>query len=115
MKVIELIEAQQKGQENTDIWMVGEQLKEICTDPECAALVEQDIQAIPLKTAAGKIKAWADEQHRKKKGNCICVPPNVAEGIIRECYGLPAAKMQQMAVPAAIPQQEDILDLDAFL
>ena len=37
MTVFEMIDAQQKGKENTAPWMVGEQLKDICrADPGCA-------------------------------------------------------------------------------
>ena len=41
--VIEKITALQAGLEGTPEWMVGEQLKEICADPDCAGLVEQDL------------------------------------------------------------------------
>lgn len=118
MSVFEKIEAQQKGKENTPEWMVGEQLKEICAaEPDCAELVEKDLDAIPLSKAAAKIKAHADELHKKLKGSCVCVPPDAAENIIRECYGLPAKQKQVPAAQAAeLPKQDDgLLDLDAFL
>lgn len=92
MTVFEKIEAQQKGKENTPAWMVGEQLKDICrSDPHCAELVEQDLEnaSMSIVEAEKKIKAYADKQ--KRTGNCVCVPPNVAEKIIREFYGLPEA------------------------
>lgn len=125
MTVFEIIEAQQKGKENTDIWMVGEQLKDICrTDPACAAIVAEDVKnkTMSIEHAAKKIKEYADGQKRKQKGNCVCVPPNVAEGIIREFYGLPAAgnPATNDETPTADPiQASDItsgfLDLDSFL
>ena len=125
MTVFEIIEAQQKGKENTDIWMVGEQLKDICrTDPACAAIVAEDLKnkTMSIEHAAKKIKEYADEQKRKQKGNCVCVPPNVAEGIIREFYGLPAASNSAAndETPKVDPvQASDItsgfLDLDSFL
>lgn len=64
-----------------------------------------------------KIKAHADELHKKLKGSCVCVPPDAAENIIRECYGLPAKQKQVPAAQAAeLPKQDDgLLDLDAFL
>lgn len=120
MTVFEMIEAQQKGIENTPAWMVGEQLKDICAeDPHCAELVAKDLEdkSMDLKAAAGKIKAWADKQ--KRKGNCVCVPPNVAEGIIREFYGLPGRgeaperKQAEKTAPKET-EQPDILDLSAF-
>ena len=90
MDVFEMITAQQNGQECTPVYMVGQQLKDICReDPYCAELVAQDLQnkGMNLYVCERKIKAWADAQ--KRKGNCVCVPPDVAEKIIREFYGLP--------------------------
>jgi len=92
MTVFEKIEAQQKGKENTAAWMVGEHLQDICrSDPHCADLVAQDLEnaSMSIVEAEKKIKAYADKQ--KRTGNCVCVPPNVAEKIIREFYGLPEA------------------------
>lgn len=91
MNCIEKIAAAQAGLENTDAYMVGQQLKEICRDPACGALVAADLDnpGMGLKACAAKIKEWADEQHKKNKGSCVCVPPDVAEGIIRKFYGLP--------------------------
>lgn len=91
-----LITAAQHGLENTDAYMVGQQLKDICQDPECARLVAADLEdpKMGLTFCAAKIKAWADEQHRKNKGHCVCVPPDVAEGILREFYGLPGKAAQ---------------------
>lgn len=121
MTVFEKIEDQQK-EKNTPVWMVGEQLKEICTaDPHCAELVSQDLENkdMSLEKAAGKIKAYADELHKKQKGNCVCVPPNVAERIIREFYGLPeASEPSNRSVkpePVAGIPHNDGLDLFDFL
>ena len=125
MTVFEKIEAQQKGRENTDIWMVGEQLKDICrADPACAAIVAEDLEnkAMSLEAVARKIKEYADAQKRKQKGNRVCVPPNVAEQIIREFYGLPAAGASA-ATDAALDAESmpasnisgGFLDLDSFL
>ena len=45
MTVFEKIEAQQKGLEDTAIWMVGEQLKDICSrEPDSAKLVAEDLE-----------------------------------------------------------------------
>ena len=60
MNVFEKIEAQQKGKENTDVWMVGEQLKDICRqDPRCADIVADDLENpdMSLTAAAKKSKA----------------------------------------------------------
>lgn len=125
MSVFEKIEAQQRGKENTDIWMVGEQLKDICrADPACAAIVAEDLENKTMSIAAvsQKLKDYADDLHRKQKSNRICIPPNVAEGIIREFYGLPAAgnSAANGEAPTGIHTQASsddngFLDLDSFL
>lgn len=114
MNVFEKIESMQKGIENTAPWMVGEQLKDICRrEPACADLVLKDLemQGMGLKDCEKQIKAWAD---KNKKGNCCCVPPNVAESIIREFYGLPEAKPQETKTQKT-EHTGKILDLSAFL
>lgn len=116
MSVFEKIEAQQKGMENNPAWMVGEQLKEICRrEPQSAELVAKDLDAITIADVAKRIKAWADEVHKKQPGNCVCVPPNVAEGIIREAYGLPSGQQQPEPAPAPQPAAPMLLDLSDFL
>lgn len=117
MTVFEMIEAQQKGKENTAEWMVGEQLKDICRrEPRCEAILLEDLQNpdMALAKAEGKIKAYADKQ--KRTGNCVCVPPNVAEKIIREFYGLgePEDKGTQTGKEQAAPKPK-ILSLEDFL
>lgn len=85
------IEAQQaKLTENSAPWVVGEQLKDICTDSYCAELVSADLDNadMSLTNCEKKIKAYADKH---KQGSFAYVSPKVAEGIIREFYGLPAA------------------------
>ncbi len=104
MNVFEKIEAQQKGKEYTAPWMVGEQLKEICRrEPHAAELVDKDldVKEMSLEACEKKIKAWADAH---KKGASACVPPNVAEDIIREFYGIPSP--HQSASQTASPQGE---------
>lgn len=123
MTVFEKIEAQQKGKEDTAVWMVGEQLKDICRhDPHCAEIVAADLDNpdLSLEAAEKKIKAKADEIHKKNtKSSRACVPPNVAERIIRDFYGLPAAgNPSTAAVPkpaAAAPKENAFLDLEDFL
>lgn len=118
MSAIEKITELQKGIENTPAWMVGEQLKDICREePDSAELVEKDLEGkgMGLTDCAAKIKAWADKQ--KRTGNCVCVPPQVAEGIIREFYGLPGKSERTPADDLIARAQEDdgMLDLSAFL
>lgn len=114
MTVFEMIEAQQKGKENTAPWMVGEQLKDICrNEPACAEIVAQDlaVAAMSIVECEKKIKAYADKQ--KRTGNCVCVPPNVAEKIVREFYGLPAAGDKTVSAP--VMEDPDLLDLSNLL
>lgn len=107
MNVFEMISAQQKGKENTAAWMVGEQLKDICrSDHRCAEIVAQDLtkESMSLEKAEKQIHAWADKQ--KRTGNCVCVPPNKAEEIIRNFYGLPVAGQKNA------PKQVGVINLD---
>lgn len=117
MTVFEKIEALQAGIEGSPGWMVGQQLKDICAgDDHCAELVLHDLEdkSMDLNAAAKKIKEWADKQ--KRVGNCVCVPPNVAEKIIREFYGLPERMPadRRSEPPKEEAKNPDILDLSAF-
>ena len=116
MTVYEMIEAQQKGKENTAPWMVGEQLKDICrTDPTCEQIVAEDLQneVMSLVACEKQIKAWADQQ--KRKGNCVCVIPSVAEDIIRKFYGLPERGTKEQRVPTGEEVEAALLDLSDLL
>ena len=125
MTVFEMIEAQQKGLEDTTVYMVGQQLKDICrSDPACAEIVAEDLQNKEMSIAAceKKIKAYADEIKAKKKVKAVGVSPEAAERIIRQFYGLPelSGEKQEIATSPAAPhndKSEDagILDLDALL
>lgn len=119
MTVFEKIEAQQKGHENTDVWMVGEQLKDIIRqDISLQQIVDQDLdsKSMGLINAAAKIKEFADKQSNSRKGRCVCVPPNVAEQIIREFYGLPEpGAVLSSPAPAQGNSLPKILSLADFL
>ena len=114
----EQIRAQQ-GKEGTDVWMIGEQLLEIAErEPASAALIEKDLEVadLSLPEAAKAMKAFADEKHRKVKGNCICVTPKEADGVLRKFYGLPLRDEAQAEPVAAVhKQEEDELDLLGML
>ena len=89
--------AAQQGKESTPVWMVGEQLKDICRhEPRSAELVAQDLEVPEMSLAhcEKKIKAYADK-HRQ--GGFACVIPSEAERIIREFYGLADASTEQQA------------------
>lgn len=90
-RAISLIEEQQKGKENTAVYMVGEQLKDIIRRNEQAAeLVIQNLENpdMSIEKCERKLKEYADEQKKKGNNSCVCVPPNVAEEIIRKFYGI---------------------------
>lgn len=117
MTVFEMIEAQQKGLEDTTVFMVGEQLKDICrADPSCAEIVAADLQqdAMSIANCEKKIKAFADNIHRKTKKD-VGVSQVAAEKIIREFYGLPEAGEKAAPEPAATEVDTDLLDLGDLL
>lgn len=121
MDVIAKIEAQQKGRENTGVWMVGEQLKDICRgDPHCSEILAADLENpdMSLEKAERQIKAKADEMKKgMKNASCVCVPPNVAEDILRKFYGLPAAG-DSSGVKRGTPLQvadQGMISLEDFL
>ena len=108
--VFEKISSQQ-GKVKDAVWMVGEQLKDICRqEPHCADIVLQDLENpdMSIDKCEKKIKAYADK-HRT--GNFACVPPQVAAEIIREFYGLPAAGAAPAMVQPAAPDKPAIIDL----
>lgn len=114
MTVFEKIAAQQ-GKERTAVWMVGEQLKEICErEPKAAELVAQDLEVpeMSLANCEKKIKAFAD---KNKTGNFACVTPIEAERIIREFYGLDKPEQKEAAKPKEEKSAGTIIDLADFL
>lgn len=108
--VIRTISEQQKGKENTAVFMVGEQLKDIIADNEqFAELVLQDLKNpdMSLEKCEAKIKARADELHKKNGGSCACVNPKDAENTIRAFYGL----HQNTSEAASKPKLVSLSDL----
>ena len=88
-KLREIIDKQRKGKEDSPVWTVGEQLLDIAAESEQnLELLKRDLEVteMDLTHAEQQIKAWADKQ--KRVGNCVCVSPKVADGILREFYGL---------------------------
>ncbi len=71
-KLIEKIRTQQ-GKERGPVWMVGEQLIDICShEPGCVEILAQDLEndALSITNAEKKLKKYADEH---KTGNFACV------------------------------------------
>ena len=92
-KVIEAITAQQPKQ-RTDVWMVGEQLKDLLrAEPQWADMVLQDLKnpSQNLAAVADKIRKQAT---KNRVGNCACVTPKEADKIIRSVFGIPELKEQ---------------------
>ena len=117
MNVFEMIEAQQKGLEDTTVYMVGEQLKDICReDPACAAIVAEDLQQKEMSIAAceKKVKAVADKLSKEKKLRTVGISPKTAEIIIRQFYGLPDSGCESKTPPAAEPKS-GLLDISDLL
>ena len=109
MTVFEKIEAQQKGHEGTVGWCVGQTLKEICAaDPDCARIVAEDLEneSMSIHECAKKNKANADRLHKEQKGDCVYVPPEDEERIIREFYGLPAAAPKLSVLRTEEPEKK---------
>ena len=110
-EVIKKIEAQQsKLKPGETAFYVGEQLKDICrTVPEQAELILHDLDnpEMSIVKAEEKIAKYASE-HRQ--GKCGCCPPQEADRILREFYGLASA-----SAPSAVKtEKSDIIDLADF-
>lgn len=84
------IEKMQKGNEGTDVFFCGEQLKDIVgNSAQQAEIVLKDFEAgMDLKKCAAEIKKLADQKKKTVKGNCVVVSPKEAEEVIRKYYGL---------------------------
>ena len=118
-KAIAAIEEQQKtAKEESAVWMVGEQLKDICRrEPAAAEIICQDlsVKEMSITAAEKQIKAWADKH---KVGNFACVTPMRAERILREFYHLPEMAATAVALDGAAPERRKpgkVLDLSDFL
>lgn len=87
-QAIQAIEAQQaKVRTHSNVWLVGEQLKDICRmEPRSAELIAQDlaVASMGITSAEKKIAAFAE----KRGGR---VETMEADRILREFYGLPPA------------------------
>ena len=114
-KLLKLIAEQQTGKEGTPEWAIGEQLKDIAAESEFnAELLEHDLETggMKLSDAAAALKKYADEHHGKAREFCII--PSVADGILREFYGIP--KADERPAPRAEEKRDDgLIDLAEFL
>ena len=97
------IKAQTKDHAGDTVEMVGEQLLDMARGDDRAAeilLTDLKNKDMDVENAEKKIRAYADELHKKNKSNCVGVSPKKAEEILRQFYGLPAAA--EAAAPAEI-------------
>lgn len=112
--VYERIAAMQGADQNTPVWVCGEQLKDILRAEAARGnhgaeeIVEKDLDVAEMSVAQceKKIKEYADKH---KHGGFAFVAPKVAEGIIRKFYGLPDAAEAEQAKP-----KSGELDLASF-
>lgn len=109
---------EQQPKEQTTVWGVGEQLKDILRgEPHLAEIVLQDLEnkSMSLTECEKKIKARADEIHKTANGTGVCVTPMEAEGIIRRFYGLPE-RGERIATAPGAPRNDggEVIDLADF-
>lgn len=114
MNLHEIIVSQQAGHEDEPIFMIGEQLKEIASrEPSIVEILERDllVDGMGLAGAADHFKKYADQNRKKTK--CFCIPPHVADKLLREFYGLPdhVDAVPQVPAPAKTPS---LIDLNSF-
>ena len=116
-ELLRKISEQQEGKENTDIFMVGEQIKDICRNNEKATelvLGDLNVYEMSIEKCAAAIKKEADRLHKENKGSCICIPPNAAEGIIRHFYGIPDGTDEGAEHPGE-RSSDNIIRLEDFI
>ena len=90
-KALAAIEAQQPKERST-VWMVGEQLKDLCREDEQAAeILLADLQNNPRMTLVAAEQKIAERARKNKVGSSGCVSPAEAEDILRAFFGLGAA------------------------
>lgn len=110
-EAISAIEAQQPKNRSA-VWMVGEQLKDMIRDSEAAAeILLTDLRENKEMTLAAAEKKIAERAKKNKVGNCGCVTPAEAEGILREFFGLPGREEQE----TRRKEERKVVDLADFL
>ena len=107
----------QQGEENTPVYMVGEQLKDICRagGSEMCEVVLKDLELpeMSLAKCEAQIHAEADKIHKKNGGSCACVSPKIAEDVIKKFYGIDA--MADSQTPEKMEPSGGFLNLEDFI
>lgn len=100
----------EKEYEFSPVRGVAHQLMDIVGQNEqTAAIVLEDLKGgLTVKGCEQKIKAWVDKNHKGSSGYC---PPHIADGIIREYFGLG----KQDAQPPQPKPKAKIINLEDFL
>ena len=88
-KLNEIINSQQEGKEGTPEYMMGEQIKDIARrESETIEILFNDLHLDEMNlTALSKHFKEYSDNHRNG-ARCFCITPDVADGLIREFYGL---------------------------
>ena len=97
------IRRQSAGHDGDTVAMVGEQLLDMTRGDDRAAeilLTDLGNKEMSIAHAERQIRAYADELHKKQRGNCVGVSPKKAEEILRQFYGLPDPAAQPAPAPA---------------
>lgn len=106
-KLCEKVSEQQKGKGKTPVFYVGEQIKDICErDSKACEIVLQDLEKenMSISECEKKIHEYANK-------NGGCTPPQEADRIIREFYGI--SNSQTIGNMAEKPN--DFVDLSDFI
>ena len=110
-KLHELIENQRKGHENEPRWMIGEQLLDLAArESGVSEILERDLEIPELSLEAAEKKFQQYANKHRGHADSFCITPKVAEGILREIYGLPGGSVREAAASAS-----PFLDLASFL
>ena len=103
----------EKEYEYSPVRGVARQLMDIVGQNEqAAAIVLEDLKGeSTIQACERKIKAWVDKNHKGNSGYC---PPYIADGIIREYFGLPKEDAEPQQRPQPKPKAK-IINLEDFL
>ena len=111
-EALKKISEQQKGLEGTPAFYVGEQLKQICSSSEkISEIVLTDLNNpdMSIVKAEKQIQKYSDDNH--KSARCFCVPPDVAEKIIKKFYGIDGIASEDLLNTT----KDEFLNLEDFL